>query len=398
MSNNQKECASRASASPTPGDSDRESRRHLRERERQERLKGRLTDLTFADISCSRNGRPDFVKQNMLVCIKGSKSQFNARVGRMKNFLPPLTSDCCQTFSTLSAVLLSSLGFAALLSECCTLSTVNYLLYISAWMHQLTLPCWPQKRVRPTIGDLNACLHLRDFFPSKANADEFEVVFYNQAQRAIELLHAMCAPRKRVRSGEGTHPVYGYVIVSGDYTVSVFSVEHDIPRESRGRYREAWSFYICDSHGTQPWSEDKASLCGLTFGHRLNDVDHESTEEGINNGGNATSTTAEVSVEDGIHYFSTILFTLLEEHRKGAQRTNQIPYMTWTPLRRRRSLAYTAQELKRIIDKHWIPKVLSNSTVQAEAKRFSFEPLECFWAIGPVPAAKSDAALTTLAV
>ncbi|KAK7198403.1 hypothetical protein NESM_000800000 [Novymonas esmeraldas] len=306
----------------------------------------------------------------------------------MKGILPPLTCDCCQTFSTLSAVLLSSLGFAAMLGECCSLSTVNYLLYISAWMHQLTLPCWPQKRVRPTIGDLNTSLHLRDYFPSKANADEFEVVFYNQASRAVELLHTMCTPRKRARSADGVYPVYGYVIVSGDYTVSIFAVEHDIAKGSRSRYREAWSLYICDSHGTQPWSDDKASISGLTFGHRSQSVDDAEEEEGSGSGSGSGSggAAATVSVEDGIHYFSTILFTLLEEHRKGAQRTNQTPYMTWTPLRRRRALAYTAQELKKIIDGHWIPKVLSNPTVQAEARKFGFKPLECFWGIAPVPA------------
>ncbi|GET93052.1 hypothetical protein, conserved [Leishmania tarentolae] len=389
MINKQQECTPRASASPTPEEGDRESRRLFRERERQERLSGRLTDLTFADISCTRNGKLDFVKQNVVVCIKGSKSQFNARIGRMKNILPPLTCDCCQTFSTLSAVLLSSLGFAAMLSECCSLSTVNYLLYISAWMHQLTLPCWPQKRVRPTIGDLNACLYLREFFPSKANADEFEVVFYNQAHKAVDLLHAMCTPRKRARSSDGAHPVYGYVIVSGDYTVSVFSVEHDIAKGSSSRYRKAWSFYICDSHGTQPWSEEKASVCGLTFGHRSHDVDDAKVEQEPSNGSSAGSTTVDLSVEDGIHYFSTILFTLLEEHRRGVQRTSQVPYMTWTPLRRRRSLAYTAHELKRIIDNHWIPKVMSNSLVQAEAKKFSFKPLECFWGIGSVTTANT---------
>lgn len=370
------EPGSRGSSSPptilhnnnTNGDG--ESRRLARQRERQERMLAKLTDLTFSDISCARaDGTLDFVKQNLLVCIRGSKSQFDARIGRMKSILPPLTGDCCQTFSTLAAVLLSSLGFAAMLIECCTVSTVNYLLYISAWMHQLTLPCWPQKRIRPTIDDLNTCLHLRDFFPSKVNAGEFEVVFYNQTAKAIELLHAMCATRKRQRSSDAHHPVYGYVIVSGDYTVSIFSVDHDITPASSSRYLEAWSLYICDSHGTQPWSEGKASVSGITFGRP------SPQQKGV-------ASPEIVSVDDGIHYFSTILFTLLEEHRKSAVRSHQIPYMTWTPLRRRRSLAYTAQELKSIIDHHWVPRVLSNKRVQAEALKFNFTPLECFWGLG----------------
>lgn len=379
------------SASPSPPQPEehaRASRRLQREQEREARLRGKLTDLAFTDISCVRDGKPDFIKRNVLVCIQGSKSQFDARLGRMKSILPPLTCDCCQTFSTISAVLLSSLGFAAMLSECCSLSTVNYLLYISAWMHQLTLRCWPQKRERPTIGDLNTCLHLRTYFPSKASADEFEIVFYNQGAKAIQLLHAMCASRKRTRAGDGVYPVYGYVIVSGDYTVSIFAVEHDIAKNAKSRYREAWSFYICDSHGTQPWSAGKASISGLTFGHRTEDVDADEEGEANDNNNNGSSissssgaATATVSVEDGIHYFSTILFTLLEEHRKGALRTQQTPYMTWTPLRRRRALAYTAQELKKIIDSHWLPKVLSNPVVRAEAQKFSFSPLECFWGI-----------------
>lgn len=355
-------------------------------------MRGKLTDLTFADISCLRNGRCDFIKQNVLVCIQGSKSQFDARMGRMKDILPPLTCDCCQTFATLSAILLSSLGFAAMLAECCTRSTVNYLLYLSAWMHQLTVPCWPQRRERPTIGDLNACLHLYDFFPSKMKADEFEVVFYNQGMKAIQLLHAMCATRKRSRASDGVYPVYGYVIVSGDYTVSIFAVEHDIARNAKSRYKEAWTFYICDSHGTQPWSEGKASVSGLTFGHPSTNVDGDRADgedSTSNHSGSSVSANAVVTVEDGIHYFSTILFTLLEEHRKGAQRTSQVPYMTWTPLRRQRPLAFTAQEMKNIIDTHWIPKVLANPTVKAEARKFSFVPLPCFWGIN---AADSTAA------
>lgn len=355
-----------AAPGPSPSEVPKETKKQARERERLARVLGKLTDLSFRDITCLRNGNPDFIKEGVLLCVRGSKSQFDARTGRMKSLMPPLTCDCCQTFSTLSAVFLSSLGFAVMLGECLTTSTVNYLLYISAWMHQLSVPRWTQGRSRPTVGDLNTCLHLRDFFPSKVAQEEFEIVFYNQGDKAQQLLRQLCtSSTKRGRGTDGKLPVCGFVIVSGDYTISVFAVDHDIRETQRSRYSQAWSFYICDSHGTQPWSQGKACLSGLTFGTPAPETsdDHQSV----------------LTVEDGVHYFSTILFTLLEEHRKGVVRSTQIPYMTWTPLRRRRSLAYTAQELKTIIDTHWIPKVLSDRAIQLEAEKYSFKPLECFW-------------------
>lgn len=395
-------CSSSALTTSGSDGTGRETRKEARERERIARLHGKLTDLSFMDISCTRNGHPDFLKAKVLVCVRGSRSQFDPRVGKAKTLLPPLTGDCCQTFATLSAVLLGSLGFAVSISECCTTSTVNYLLYIAAWLHQLTSTSWPSRGSRPTVRDLNTCLHLTEFFPAKVCDEEFDVVFYNQAPKALDLLRQMCTPsQKRGRNCDGpTSSVCGYVVVSGDYTVSIFSVDHDIKKGQPTRYAQAWSFYICDSHATQPWSLGKASVTGLTFGVPSQQKPQSAP---VSQGGSlaparqSSAVGADtvglpvIGVDDGIHYFSTILFTLLEEHRRGvAVAPGQIPYMTWTPIRRKRALAYVAEELKEVIDRKWLPKVLQNQCVKSEASKFDFHPLECFLGVRTAAAEKND--------
>ncbi|CCW69005.1 unnamed protein product [Phytomonas sp. Hart1] len=362
--------------------------RELRAQERLGRVQGRLTDLTYADLTRTRGGAVDFIRPNTLKSICGSISQFDGRAGPMRALLPPLTSDCCQTFSTLSAVLLSSLGTGVMLTECCTTSTVNYLLYISAWMHQLTSTSWPQKGLRPTLGDLNTSLYLRNFFPATICDGAFEVVFYNQPHKAMTLLRQMCTvgtDRKRQLGENRATAVSGYVIVSGDYTISIFSILHDGSSSLKSRYAKAWSFYICDSHGTQPWSLQKASICGLTFG-----IPSAEASTSVSSSSGSVPEDS-ISMEDGLHYFSTMLFVLLEQHRQqGVLSQAQVPYMTWTPIRRRRLLAYTADEIKAIIDNLWIPKVISAEAVKREARRYSFNPLECFWEISSKPFIKDD--------
>lgn len=361
-------------ASPSKDSADSISRREARELERLNRLKGKLTELDFSDISVLRKGTADYIKGNVVRCIRGSKSQFDARSGYMAKMLPPLTVDCCQTFATLSAVLLSSFGVEQVLEECCTTSTVNYLLYISAWMHQLTAPSWPSRGPRPTMNDLNTSLDLEQHFPSKVRDAAFEIVFYNESARARTLLRDLCVvPRKRLRQADKSAPPCGYVIVSGDYTVSVFSVDHDHPparagSKGGGSYRQAWTLYVCDSHGTQPWSQGKASFTGVTFGIPA-DASMTSSDRA---GGEV------LSVEDGIDHFSIILFTLLEEHRKERQNT-KVPYMTWTPITRIRSLFFSEPEMRSIVEKSWIPRVLAKKPVQQEVHRFGFKPMPCFW-------------------
>ncbi|EPY43795.1 hypothetical protein AGDE_00126 [Angomonas deanei] len=346
-----------------------ESKKKARELERLKRINGKLIDTTFEDITVMRNKRLDFQRDGFVVRILGSKSQFDARTGKLREILPPVTNDCCQTFATLSAVILSSLGLAVTLHECCTTSAVNYLLYISAWLHQLTSTAWPNKGIRPTLHDLNECLRLKEFFPSRVCESEFQVVFYNQSGEIVELLRRMCIQRrKRARSeSEELSPICGYIIVSGDYTISIFSVSHDIVPEKRSRYSEAWSFYICDSHGTQPWSDKKASVCGSTFG--VPSPTHANKKD---------SGDAVVGIEEGIHLFSVILFTLLEEHKKSLG-TSRIPYMTWTPVRRKRGVVLTCAEVVDIIQRAWLPCVLREGNVAKEVRRFDFTPLPCFF-------------------
>ncbi|ORC91927.1 uncharacterized protein TM35_000041410 [Trypanosoma theileri] len=338
-------------------------RKALREQERLHRIQGRLTDMSLNDIAILRCGKYDFFVENTVVCIRGSHSQFNAGRGRTKGLMPPRTHDCCQTFSTVAAIILSSLGFAVTMQECNAMSTVNYLLYISAWLHQLSAPGWPQKKSRPTVGDLNTCLRLRDFFPSKINEGEFEVLFYNQQERAKDLVNQLCYFLKRSRDADGVRPVCGYVIASGDYTVSIFSLAHDVLNQPDARYTEAWTLYICDSHGTQPWSGGKACLTGVTLGV---------PKKG------ATGINGVLDKEEGLRYFAMILFALLEDHRQKSRTPQQVPYMTWSPIRRKRFTVNTAQELRKIIDDQWIPSLMKNHVIAGEAKKFGFSPLKCF--------------------
>lgn len=343
------------------------SKKLARQKEREERINGKLTDLRFDSISCMRGGRPDFIIRDVLRCVLGSRSQFDARLGRMKNIMPPLTIDCCQTFATLSAVLLSSLGRAEMFWANCNVSTVNYLLYLSAWLHQLTRTSWPKCGLRPSVSDLKSCLFLNNYFPTKVEADKFLVVFYNQSEKILELLRQICtshAKRPREEGESSLQSVCGYVVVSGDYTVSIFSMDYHFMDKSSG-YSKAWSLFICDSHGTQPWSRGKASICGVTFGQP------------------ATANKEELvlSVDDGIRYFSTILFTLLEEHRTAVPRSDAIPYMTWTPLSRRRSQFYSSDDLKRVMVEHWLPKVLAQTEVSRQIKINNFKLLPCFWGL-----------------
>lgn len=341
-----------------------------RQKEREERITGKLTHLRFDAISCIRDGHPDFLIEGVIHCILGSRSQFDARRGKMKNLMPPLTVDCCQTFSTLSAVLLSSLGRTEMLWSCCNISTVNYLLYLSAWLHQLTRTSWPKRGYRPSVSDLKVCLFLNEYFPTKVEAEKFRVIFYNQSSVVTELLYQICmSSTKRVRDSDLLNPVCGYVVVSGDYTVSIFCTDHQHMEPDSG-YSKAWSLFICDSHGTQPWSRSKASICGVTFGVLSGVVRAEKTL---------------LTVEDGIKYFSTILFTLLETHRAAVPRPDNMPYMTWTPLTRRRSQFYTGDDIKKVMVDHWLPKVLGQEEVARQIEKNKFDLLPCFWGLEREP-------------
>ncbi|KAG8346913.1 hypothetical protein TRVL_02270 [Trypanosoma vivax] len=349
-------------------------RKAYREEQRRLRRTGRLTDITLEEISVQRKGKYEFYLPNTIVCARGSFSQFNAREGRRGSLMPPRTHDCCQTFSTLAAILLSSLGFAVTMQECFDTSTVNYLLYISAWLHQISSPTWPQRKLRPTIGDLNSCLRLREFFPSTIDESEFEVLFYNQNDRAETLVRQLCTSLvKRARSEDVANPICGYVIASGDYTVSIFSLNHDILRQTNERYSDVWSLFLCDSHGTQPWSENKACITGITIAVPRQGA---SLDKGV------------VEKEEGLRHFAMILFALLEDHRNSVRSPKRTPYMTWSPVRRERLTVVTAEELKKSIDNDWVPAIMQNPVISQQAEKYRFRPLKCFIGCSAISLAK----------
>lgn len=538
---------------------------------RQKRRTARLIDTTLAEMTTRLAGKePTYFIDGGIICIRGSFSQFTQEKTK-RSLLPAMTHDCCQTFATLTAILMSSFGFVVNLQECWTLSTINYLLYLAAWCHQLTYPVWPHKKMRPKINDLNASLALKTFFPAKIEGDEFDVVFYDQAIKAQGLIAQLCtdvrgrAVKKEQQQQHSTkdaqHPVCGYVIVSGDYTVSVFCLHHDCENAKPSCDHEvAWTLYIADSHGTLPWAMSMASVSGLTLGrkkakpfpqdketsstkitaqeeapsvnenevqvgpigaevhhHVVSSDEDESVvdvdgmvstspgaplevsdksddaarglgseskvtplsrqsssavvdvddEEAVleaatssstlaaggaeqvdttqplerplpstSNGGGSASRAEVVppsgaeeqrplkpvvfDFEEGVNHFSNILFALLESHRKirldeqqaqllaaqqlqqgiapappvvdvvavddpppaaaSTQRNTSVPYMTWTPIRRQLGAAYPAKQIKEMIDKHWLPHVLSNPVVQAEYQKYgSVHPRSCFW-------------------
>jgi hypothetical protein len=162
--------------------------------------------------------------------------------------------------------------------------------------------------------------------------------------------------------GASSESLCGYVIVSGEYTVSVFSLLHDSTKV------RCWNLYIADSHGTFPWSQGKASVTCLTLG---------SLE--------TTSRTPQrvFSVEEGLGHYCKVLFALLEEHRALSatpQGQGVVPYMTWTPIYRSGGFK-TCEELTQRIDKEWIPLVVSHPRVAEEAKKFGRHPLRCFWGL-----------------
>ncbi|CBH14425.1 hypothetical protein, conserved [Trypanosoma brucei gambiense DAL972] len=340
------------------------SRRALREEERRKRKEGHLTDISLDEISVRRGNVYDFYVPGVIFCVRGTYSQFDALEGKARHLLPPLTGDCCQTFSTVAAVTLSSLGFAVMMQDCSDVSTVNYLLYISAWLHQLSAPAWPQQKARPTISDLNTCLRLHEFFPSRVNSDEFEVLFYNQYERAKSLVDQLCRPYlKRSRRTNESNPVCGYVIASGDYTVSIFSLPHDTRNRDDSPYVEAWTLCLCDSHGTQPWAGNKASITSLALGVKRPC---------------ATATRGILPKEEGLAHFALILFALLEDHRAMGANVRHTPYMTWSPVRRERMTATSAEELRGIIDNKWLPAVLENEVIARAATKHKFTPRPCF--------------------
>lgn len=356
-------------------DSDDQARYRQKQQERERRRTALLTNLTLEEITIvNRDGLPAYFQAGAVQVIRGSCSQFD--VNRRKGLLPPLTSDCCQTFSTVSAIIFSSFGYLSMLETILKTSAVNYMMYISAWMHQLTAPTWPGQQMRPTINDLNTSLRLHHFFPAKIHGSEFLVLFYDQADRVRKLVEALCVkPSQPPEAPDGPAPICGYVIVSGDYTVSIFSLPHD---ENRAGRPQAWTLFISDSHGTFPWALGKAALSSVTLTSERRRV-------------TGSSKLPILPMGEGITHFLNILFALLEDHRKMRRLTTgdpsssssssaAVPYMTWTPIHRAVGTRCSAMDLKQVIDNQWVPFVLANPLVEAERAKFGPEhPRACFW-------------------
>ena len=413
------------------------SKRQLeREAVRQQRLLGHLIDSSLRELTATRNGMDDYFLEGAVRVVMASNSQFSVtKKSHGKVMMPPLCSDSCQTFATVSAVLLSSLGFVVNIQDCWNTSTVNYLLYISAWLHQLTQPLWGVNKSRPTVKDLNECLMLQNIFPAKVQGEDFFFLFYNEASRALDLIAELCdvsetQQRKRGRStathavdeNEGDHnvgidgsptprrssgsgrldPVCGYVIVSGDYTVSVFAVMHDIPPGKNLPFSAAWNLCLCDSHGTLPWVNGKAAICSVSAGVPNIEYDILTSDDA-----GCRKQSAVFPLGEGVRHFCNMLFALLEHNRRSkwvksasvkdlaspgkdaptaAASSGSIPYMTWTPIRRRLSQVRVVSEITKTIDNVWIPQVLSHPLVAQEQQRFGgTHPQQCFWGSKTAP-------------
>lgn len=369
------------SASPAVQSAEAPSSSSLRKRQRDEvREKRRVAVLTHLSLdelcvfSSSTKNVVDYRVPNTFHCVRGSISQFS---NVDKSILPPLTNDCCQTFSALTAILYASFGYVAMAEECWNPSSVNYLVYLAAWLHQLTFPLRPE-RSRPRIDDLNECLALPMTFPATMRGSDFIVLFYDQQDQIRALLRDLCTLPQNASSDV----VCGYVVVSGEYTVSLFSLRHKLSTDGTKAQNAkecpsaAWNLYIADSHGTLPWAHGKASLTTITLG-----TDGRDGPDPKPSGLHGANRAEYYDVETGLGHFAQVLFSLLEDHRKLCHTASAaVPYMTWTPIRRHRECVASCSELIDIIDNLWLPTILSNEVVQREFSRFGRRhPMRCFW-------------------
>ena len=337
------------------------------------RCSSKLTDETFATLFVEKkessflSGKTDFRVPNAVVVLRGALSQFDGASHGSAQLLPSIANDCCQTFSAVCAALLCSCGCVKNLTDMWVPSTVNYILYVSAWLHQLTSPVWRESgKVRPNVRDLNKLLKLKTTFPA-APDDDFEILFYNEAEKIVNKIESLCtsrSKRKRERMSDASTPATcGFLIVSGDYTISVLCVPHDTTIENN----PAYALILCDSHGTTPWSRNKASLLLLTIIDNL--PDGESAD--MPNGSKA------YNISTGSKYFCEILFAILEDNRKEAWKSLQadlkrgsgtpsVPYMTWTPVKRWAETPLSIVDLKNIVDTQWLPSCMEHPLVLRE--------------------------------
>lgn len=161
---------------------------------------------------------------NKVIAAVGTISQFCTRAGPQ---LPPMASDSCETFSVFVAVMIASLRFAGNMRLFWNRVALNYFVYLSAWLHQLSSPMWSAAgKVRPTVADVDKCLGLSTIFPVKLGS--FIPVFYHERARVRQLLEKICEETRHgfVSSETTGGGVCGYVVVSGDYAFSVVALFH----------------------------------------------------------------------------------------------------------------------------------------------------------------------------
>lgn len=354
---------------------------------RNERCRSRLTSETYETLfptSAKANpltrGKFDFKVEDIITVLVGKLSQFDSPRSHSGNLFPPTANDCCQTFSAVCAVLLGSCGTINNLKGLWKCSTVNYILYVSAWLHHVTSSVWGTTKQRPNVRDLGQLLHFEKIFPV-APREDFEIIFYNEAPKIRSMVQALCTPNKgkRGRSDDKPRSTCGYLIVSGDYTISIVCLRHDTKVDEN----DAFALIMCDSHGSPLWSKGKASFLLLNVMEGLHEGQNVKTPNG----------SAAYDIKTGCNYFCDILFAMLEDNRKENWnilqqsmasrsstsdrhcRTNvsskppPVPYMTWTAVQRVASVNLSPDELRQKIDKEWLPHCLTNATILAEKNK-----------------------------
>lgn len=342
----------------------------------------------------------DYFIPNVFRYVAGSTSQFNRT---QSSDLPPLSTDCCQSFASIVGVLWATLGTVSGIKQLWCKSGINYLLYLSSWLHQYSSAVWSQSgKPRPYISDINNTLHLAEYFAARLCPNEFEVVCYHQRERALNLLREICVSQAPDRDGCVR---CGYVIVSGDYTFGVVSLRHDKTPFP------AWKLCLLDSHGSLPWSHECASITSMSVGVQGGSAKDTPTKPAMGRQADHATACQIFDAQEGIQHFSNVLFALLEHTRNhhpataapscarrkassseavkafvveegseedasciaatcrsAAPTHTRIPYTTWTPLRVREGHACTMEELITTIDERFLPMLRTIPEISREMR------------------------------
>ena len=287
----------------------------------------------------------DYIFPGAVRIAKGSTSQFHT-TPVSRRLLPPMVQECCATFSALAVHCSVSLRREQFEKKFSISQWLDYLLYCASWLHQLSRESWhfdSDVKIRPLSKDVSRVLAGQDdsagsgkrsrddeleFCDAAIRTCEFDVVCYDQLDRAVEKICLLFAPGAAVK---------GYVIVSGEYCFGVACA---------GEGASAL-LLLYDSHGALPWAMSRCSV------------------------------TAAV-VDRGLHHFLLILTSLLDSTRRNATKT--AAYTTWIPVvtkRQDRQLDSTLSECHRVLI-HWATK---DARGRREASHLGFKPRSP-WVIG----------------